>query len=68
LFVFDDQLHMVRGSRYDAAAPLRALAQGRRRGSQSNPLNPRGMKDELGQEWGVGTARSSGCRIHPRTS
>ena len=23
LFVFDDQLHMVRGSRYDAAAPLR---------------------------------------------
>jgi len=54
LFIFDDQLHMVRGSRYDAAAPLRALAQGPSSTSfQSNPLNPRGVKDEHGEVWGV---------------
>ena len=53
LFVFDDQLHMVRGSRYDAAAPLRALAQGPSSGFPSNPLNPGNVKDERGEEWGV---------------
>ena len=54
LFIFDDQLHMVRGSRYDAAAPLRALAQGPSSTSfKSNPLNPRGVKDERGDAWGV---------------
>lgn len=54
LFVFDDQLHMVRGSRYDAAAPLRALAQGpTSKGFTSNPLNPRGLRDENGDAWGV---------------
>jgi hypothetical protein len=54
LFIFDDQLHMVRGSRYDAAAPLRALAQGPSSTSfKSNPLNPRGLKDEHGDAWGV---------------
>ncbi len=54
LFVFDDQLHMVRGSRFDAAAPLRALAQGpSASGFKSNPLNPRGVKDERGDTWGV---------------
>ena len=54
LFVFDDQLHMVRGSRFDAAAPLRALAQGpSSKFSNSNPLNPNGVKDEHGDAWGV---------------
>jgi uncharacterized protein len=54
LFVFDDQLHMVRGSRYDAAAPLRALAQGPTATSfKSNPLNANGVKDERGEAWGV---------------
>jgi len=54
LFIFDDQLHMVRGSRYDAAAPLRALAQGPSSTSfKSNPLNSRGVKDERGDTWGV---------------
>jgi predicted TIM-barrel fold metal-dependent hydrolase len=54
LFVFDDQLHMVRGSRHAAAAPLRALAQGpSATGFGSNPLNPRGLKDERGEAWGV---------------
>jgi len=53
LFVFDDQLHMVRGSRFNAAAPLRALAQGPTAGGGSNPVNPQGMKDEHGDTWGV---------------
>jgi hypothetical protein len=54
LFVFDDQLHMVRGSRYSAAAPLRALAQGPSSTDfRSNPLNPQGRKDEIGDAWGV---------------
>jgi predicted TIM-barrel fold metal-dependent hydrolase len=54
LFVFDDQLHMVRGSRYDAAAPLRALAQGPSSTSfKSNPMNPRALMDEQGEGWGV---------------
>jgi predicted TIM-barrel fold metal-dependent hydrolase len=54
LFVFDDQLHMVRGSRFDAAAPLRALAQGPSSTfSRTNPLNPGGLKDEQGDVWGV---------------
>jgi uncharacterized protein len=54
LFVFDDQLHMVRGSRFDAAAPLRALAQGpSSKFSASNPLNARGVQDEHGDSWGV---------------
>jgi hypothetical protein len=54
VFVFDDQLHMVRGSRFDAAAPIRALAQGPSSTfSKTNPLNPRGVKDENGDAWGV---------------
>src|SRR6478609_4243652 len=54
LFVIDDQLHMVRGSRYNAAAPLRALAQGPSSTfSKTNPLNPGGLKDEHGDPWGV---------------
>jgi predicted TIM-barrel fold metal-dependent hydrolase len=54
LFVFDDQLHMVRGSRFDAAAPLRALAQGPSSTfSKINPLNGRNQPDERGDAWGV---------------
>ncbi len=54
LFVFDDQLHMVRGSRFDAAAPLRALAQGPSASAfKANPLNPSNVKDEHGEAWGV---------------
>jgi uncharacterized protein len=54
LFVFDDQLHIVRGSRFDAAAPLRALAQGSSSTfAKFNPLNPDGLKDEHGETWGV---------------
>ena len=54
LFVLDDQLHIVRGSRYNAAAPLRALSQGPSSFfARSNPLNPNGVKDERGDAWGV---------------
>jgi predicted TIM-barrel fold metal-dependent hydrolase len=58
LFVFDDQLHMVRGSRFSAADGLRALAQGpssnyRSRTPGSAPQNSQGMKDENGDTWGV---------------
>ena len=52
LFVFDDQLHLVRGSVGNAGAALRALAQGASAGG-SNPFNPNGLLDERGDEWGV---------------
>jgi hypothetical protein len=54
LFVFDDQLHMVRGSR-PSPAGLRAIAQGPTSAPRvrANPYNPRGLKDELGGEWSV---------------
>jgi uncharacterized protein len=52
LFVFDDQLHMVRGSAGNAGAALRALAQGPSAGG-SNPFNPEGRPDERGDPWGV---------------
>src|SRR5262249_6953657 len=53
LFVFDDQLHMVRGSQARAGAALRAIAQGASSGFRSNPFNPKGLLDEHGQPWGV---------------
>jgi hypothetical protein len=54
LFIFDDQLHMVRGSRPSPAA-LRAIAQGPTSAPRvkSNPFNPRGQKDERGDVWSV---------------
>src|SRR5262245_21117885 len=54
LFVFDDQLHLVRGSR-PSPAGLRAIAQGSSSAPRvkSNPFNPRGQKDEKGDAWGV---------------
>jgi uncharacterized protein len=55
LFVFDDQLHMVRGSRANAGGTLRGLAQGPSAAPtyKTNPLNPRGLPDERGDVWGV---------------
>lgn len=52
LFVFDDQLHMVRGSKPNLGGALRSIAQGPSAGG-SNSMNPRGMKDERGEAWGV---------------
>jgi len=54
LFVFDDQLHFVRGSK-PSPAGLRAIAQGPSSAPtvKSNPFNPKGQPDELGQAWSV---------------
>ena len=54
LFVFDDQLHIVRGSQGNRGGGLRALAQGpSSTGYRSNPNNPRNLPDENGDPWGV---------------
>jgi hypothetical protein len=55
LFVFDDQLHFVRGSVDSAAvSALRAIAQGPTTpGFTANPFNPDGLEDEQGDPWGV---------------
>src|ERR671918_423326 len=66
LFVFDDQLHMVRGSR-PSPADLRAVAQGPSSAPRvkSNPYNPRGQKDERGDAWGVWNPALVGLPIDP---
>ncbi|MES1258315.1 MAG: amidohydrolase family protein [Acidobacteriota bacterium] len=55
LFVFDDQLHFVRGSQHGAGGPLRAIAQGSSGGSayRKNPFNPNDIPDEHGNTWGA---------------
>ncbi|MDB6002067.1 MAG: hypothetical protein JWP52_3766 [Rhizobacter sp.] len=54
LFVFDDQLHVVRGSNATGGRALRAIAQGPSTpGYTSNPLNPLNQPDENGNVWGV---------------
>src|SRR5437764_5828046 len=66
LFVFDDQLHLVRGSQPSPAA-LRAVAQGPTSAPRvkSNPYNPRGQKDERGDAWGVWNPALVGLPIDP---
>ena len=66
LFVFDDQLHFVRGSRPSPAA-LRAIAQGPSSAPhvKSNPYNPRGQRDELGEAWSVWNPALVGLPIDP---
>ena len=55
LFVFDDQLHMVRGSQRAGGAGLRALSQGPSSAPafKTNPCNPKNLPDEHGEVWGV---------------
>jgi uncharacterized protein len=55
LFIFDDQLHMVRGSQKAGGAGLRALAQGPSSAPafKSNPMNPKNLPDEHGEVWAV---------------
>ena len=60
LFVFDDQLHMVRDSQGAAGMPLRAASQGAgaastAAGFKANPFNPEGFPDELGNPWSAWT-------------
>ncbi len=56
LFVFDMQLHLIRGSSKTGGLGLRALAQGpgpaaTAAGFKSNAFNPQGYPDELGNPW-----------------
>jgi len=54
LFVFDDQLHVVRNSLSGAGFTLRAIGQGPTTpGFDMNPFNPDGFPDENGDVWGV---------------
>jgi predicted TIM-barrel fold metal-dependent hydrolase len=53
MFVFDDQLHIVRGSAGNRGGGLRGLAQGPSSGLPRNPNNPRNLPDENGNVWGV---------------
>jgi uncharacterized protein len=55
MFIFDDQLHMVRGSNRSGGAGLRALAKGPSAAPafKSNPSNPKGLPDEHGEIWKV---------------
>jgi uncharacterized protein len=60
LFIFDDQLHMVRDSQGAAGMPLRAASQGAgaastAAGFKANPFNPSGYPDELGNPWSAWT-------------
>jgi len=65
LFVFDDQLHMVRGSRKGVGSPLRALSQGPSAAPafKANPFNPRGVTDEKGQVWGAWNPALAGLPV-----
>ena len=70
LFVFDDQLHIVRGgdSKRSAGLRLRALAQGPSSpGFASNPYNPTGALDERGNTWAVWNPDLVGLPITPAT-
>jgi len=66
LFVFDDQLHFVRGSK-PSPAGLRAIAQGPSSAPtvKSNPFNSRGQLDERGESWGVWNPALVGLPIDP---
>ena len=66
LFVFDDQLHFVRGSK-PSPAGLRAIAQGPSSAPtvKSNPFNPKGQLDELGEAWSVWNPALVGLPIDP---
>jgi predicted TIM-barrel fold metal-dependent hydrolase len=69
LFVFDDQLHLVRGSRAKAAGSLRALAEGPSIGPslglQTNPFNRAGHLDEHGEAWAVWNPALVGLPFNP---
>ena len=66
LFVFDDQLHVVRGSASGAGFALRAIAQGPTTpGFDMNPFNPEGFPDENGDVWGVWNPDLVGSDLTP---
>ncbi|HXR90547.1 MAG TPA: amidohydrolase family protein [Steroidobacteraceae bacterium] len=65
LFIFDDQLHLVRGSKSNTLKGLRALAQGPSIGLPANPFNREGHLDEHGQTWGVWNPALVGLPYNP---
>jgi predicted TIM-barrel fold metal-dependent hydrolase len=73
LFVFDDQLHMVRadlrglpGNARNPGGPLRAIAQGSGSpGFRSNPFNAGNLPDENGEPWGAWSPSLAGLPITP---
>ena len=65
LFVFDDQLHLVRGSRGNSLRALRGLAQGPSIGLPSNPFNQNKTLDEHGEDWGVWNPALVGLPYNP---
>ena len=65
LFVFDDQLHLVRGTRGNSLRGLRGLAQGPTVGLPSNPFNKDNHQDEHGQAWGVWNPALVGLPYNP---
>ena len=65
LFIFDDQLHLVRGSKGNTVRGLRALAQGPSIGLPANPFNRAGHLDEHGQAWGVWNPALVGLPFNP---
>lgn len=68
MFVFDAQLHLVRGSAGATGAALRALAQGPTApGFASNPNNPRGLGDEHGNPWAPWNPGLADLPISPET-
>jgi len=67
LFVFDDQLHLVRGTNTSSGHALRAGAQGPTAAPmfKSNPMNPKGIPDERGEVWGVWSPALVGLPMTP---
>ena len=73
LFVFDDQLHMIRETMSGPLA-LRALAQGegdaaKAAGFERNPFNAEGLPDEFGRPWAawnpaLGQTPVTGANFH----
>ena len=65
LFVFDDQLHVVRESR-ELGSSLRAIAQGPTTpGHSANPFNPEGLPDERGETWRPWNPALTGMDFEP---
>ena len=65
LFVFDDQLHVVRESR-ELGSSLRAIAQGPTTpGHSANPFNPEGFSDERGETWRPWNPALTGMDFEP---
>jgi hypothetical protein len=67
LFVFDDQLHLVRGTNTSSGHALRAAAQGPTAAPmfKSNPQNPKGLPDERGEVWAVWNPALVGLPMTP---